>query len=33
MHESERMTQRLRVTFDYLVTALSAFWARPRQLR
>jgi DNA-binding transcriptional LysR family regulator len=33
MHESERMTPRLRLTFDYLVTALSAFWARPRQPR
>lgn len=29
MHESERMTQRLRVTFDYLVASLSAFWKRP----
>jgi DNA-binding transcriptional LysR family regulator len=30
MHESERATRRLRLTFDYLVTALSAFWAGPR---
>jgi DNA-binding transcriptional LysR family regulator len=33
MHESERKTQRLRLAFDHLVTALSAFWAHPRQLR
>jgi DNA-binding transcriptional LysR family regulator len=33
MHESERKTKRLRSTFDYLATALSAFWARPRQAR
>jgi DNA-binding transcriptional LysR family regulator len=33
MHESERKTQRLRLTFDYLATALSAFLARPRQPR